>query len=292
MCYLCLDVGAEPLRRDCACRGTDAGFVHLSCLTDYAETKSKQASDDMREFAKPWQVCSGCHQCSQNDLAIDIATKFVPFVRRQYPGDTKRQVESLFVKLDALDTMFDVLQPVQKRKYGVTANVILSLIDRMKGDVSSLSRRYSQFKAHAHSAHGRVALSEGTEESAKRAVVHLKKALEVLEAIGNDDGIATTKIYIAIAKSMYEGGNNEEVLKASQELYEMRIAELGEENKFTIDSGVKYAVDLDTANRGGEARELLTKLLATSKQVLGPHHNKTKEVEKELKKVVDDANHN
>jgi len=29
---------------------------------------------------------------------------------------------------------------------------------------------------------------------------------------------------------------------------------------------------------GGEARELLTELLATSKQVLGPHHNTTKEV--------------
>jgi hypothetical protein len=38
VCYLCLDGGVDessgqPLRRDCACRGTDAGFVHLSCLT-------------------------------------------------------------------------------------------------------------------------------------------------------------------------------------------------------------------------------------------------------------------
>ena len=44
VCYLCLDGGADasqPLRRDCACRGTDAGFVHLSCLTNYAETKCK-----------------------------------------------------------------------------------------------------------------------------------------------------------------------------------------------------------------------------------------------------------
>ena len=36
VCYLCLDGGADdagqPLRRDCACRGTDAGFVHLACL--------------------------------------------------------------------------------------------------------------------------------------------------------------------------------------------------------------------------------------------------------------------
>ena len=76
-CYLCLgggvdDESGQPLRRDCACRGTDAGFVHLSCLTNYAETKSKQAHDT-DQFIKPWQVCPGCHQYYQNELAIDIA---------------------------------------------------------------------------------------------------------------------------------------------------------------------------------------------------------------------------
>ena len=44
VCYLCLDGGADeadqPMRRDCACRGTDAGFVHLRCLADYAAVKS------------------------------------------------------------------------------------------------------------------------------------------------------------------------------------------------------------------------------------------------------------
>jgi hypothetical protein len=51
VCYLCLDGGldeaGQTLRRDCACRGTDAGFVHLSCLTGYAESKSKQARDEI-----------------------------------------------------------------------------------------------------------------------------------------------------------------------------------------------------------------------------------------------------
>jgi hypothetical protein len=40
VCYLCLDGGLDDadqqLRRDCACRGTDAGFVHLSYLTGFA----------------------------------------------------------------------------------------------------------------------------------------------------------------------------------------------------------------------------------------------------------------
>jgi hypothetical protein len=45
---------------------------------------------------------------------------------------------------------------------------------------------------------------------------------------------------------------------------------------------VVYARDLHNANRGEEARELLIKLMATSKHVLGSHHNRTKEVELEL----------
>jgi len=285
VCYLCLDGGDDeadqPLRRDCACRGTDAGFVHLSCLTEYAETKSKQAHGmnlDMDEFITPWIDCPSCHQKYQNELAIDIANKFVPFVRRQYPDDTQRQVEALYVKLGALSNMLVRLQPRQKREAGVTADVLLSLIDRMKND-ASLPRRYSSFAAYAYNAHGRLALIEGTEESARRALTHFEDELEVYRAIGDDEGIATAKANIAIAKSKYEGGSNEEVLKASRELYKVRVAELGEEHEQTIRAGKKYAIDLHNANRRDEAKELLVKLLATSKQVLGPNHSTTMEVE-------------
>ena len=138
VCYLCLDGGVDeadqPLRRDCACRGSDCGFVHLSCLTDYAAAKSKQ-SLDMIGFAMPWHTCPNCNQEYQNELAIDIANKFVPFVQRQYPDYTQRQAEALYVKLCALMGMFPHrLQPVQKRETGVTADVLLSMIDRMKNE--------------------------------------------------------------------------------------------------------------------------------------------------------------
>jgi hypothetical protein len=74
-------------------------------------------------------------------------------------------------------------------------------------------------------------------------------------------------------------------------LYEIRVAEFGEENEYTIISGKNYAIDLHKAKRRGEAMELLTKLLATSKQVLGPHHNITKEVKMALDKIIEVANH-
>jgi hypothetical protein len=296
VCYLCLggdlDDDGQPLLRDCACRGTDAGFVHLSCLAGYAANKNKGwDGSDIKEFVKPWQVCPSCRQVYQNELAVDIASKFVSFVRRQYPDDTRMQVESLYSKLYALMKMFERLQPVQKIEAGVTANVLLSLIDRMKGEVSPLPMRYSLFASDTYGVQGGIALDEGTEESARRAVAHFEKALKVRKAIGDAEGVANAKRNIALARSKYEGCNNdEEVLKANQELYELRVAKLGEEHENTIIAGKSYAINLHKANREEEARNLSMKLLAMSKQVLGPHHNTTKEVESVLKKVIEVAN--
>jgi hypothetical protein len=115
------------------------------------------------------------------------------------------------------------------------------------------------FQAFAHNTLGRIALFEGTEEGARSAVVHFENQLKVNESIGFIDGIATAKSNIAYAKSKNEDGNNEEVLKASQELYKMRVAKYGEGSELAIDSGVIYAAHLQNANRGEEARELLTK---------------------------------
>jgi hypothetical protein len=244
----------------------------------------------MNQFRDPWRECPSCHQDYQNKLAVDITSKFVSFVRGQYPRDTEKQVESLHLKLRALNSMFGRLTAEQKREIGVTANVLLSLIDQMRANASPLPMRYSQMEADAYGVHGRIAIKEGTEESARRAVTHFENQLEVSEAIGNAEGIANAKANIALAKSKYEGGNNEELLKASRELYELRIAVLGEEHEDTIRAGNNYAINLRKANHGDEARELLTKLLATSKQVLGPHHHTTKEVTSALKLVIKVAN--
>ena len=129
---------------------------------------------------------------------------------------------------------------------------------------------------------GGIALDERTKESATRAEAYFRKYLELSEAMINesfgDEFIAAAKKNIALAKSRYEDGSNNEELLMSKELYELRVARFGEGNEYTIDAGKSYAINLQIANRGGEARDLLTKLLSTSKQVLGPHHNTTEAV--------------
>lgn len=59
--------------------------------------------------------------------------------------------------------ILDWLEIVEKREAGVTANVLLSLIDQMKNE-APLPSRYSDFQAFAYNTLGCIALVEGTEE--------------------------------------------------------------------------------------------------------------------------------
>jgi hypothetical protein len=67
----------------------------------------------------------------QNELRkLILPPSLFSFVQRQYPRDTRKQVEALHSKLCALDSMFKRLRPVQEKKeiVGVTATVLLSKI--------------------------------------------------------------------------------------------------------------------------------------------------------------------
>lgn len=79
----------------------------------------------------------------------------------------------------------------------------------MKEAVTLLLKRYSQIEVNAHGLHGPIALEDGTEERAKRVVLHFENQLEVNEAIGFARGIASAKSNITHAKSKYKSGSNE-----------------------------------------------------------------------------------
>ena len=99
-----------PLVRDCSCRG-DSGFAHLSCLTTYAEQKSKRAGEEdmnMGAFSEPWGICNNCKQNFQGQLAIDLSSAFISFAEATYSheGDSKydrlKVMASLRCKIIAL----------------------------------------------------------------------------------------------------------------------------------------------------------------------------------------------
>lgn len=77
------------------------------------------------------------------------------------------QVDALFLKPCALKSMLVKLTPVQMKEFDVIANVVLSLIDRSKGEATLLSKYYSEAEAEAYvyNTLGQIALNDGKEES-------------------------------------------------------------------------------------------------------------------------------
>jgi len=292
-CWICFgDEADEPelLRRDCSCRGTDAGFVHLSCLVEYAKKKNiawdedEVGCQDMNELTEPWRVCPNCKQDYQNTLSVDIANEFVSFVKRQHPNNMQKHAEGLYLKLW---TLRKSLKPVQIDEVKEVATTILEMIGQLKVETPMLPK-IMKMEAFTHNGLGLIALREGKEESAKEALIHFEKNLELSTAINYAAGIADAEYNIALAKSKYERcdvRHNEVQLKVCQDLYESYVASYGEEHTCTINTGVQLAIVLWNANRVIEADELLTRLVTVSGRVHGPQHEATKNAELWLQKI-------
>jgi hypothetical protein len=60
----------------------------------------------------------------------------------------------------------------------------------------------------------------------------------------------SAKRNIALARSMFENGNNhKELLKATKELYELRVSKLGEGNENTVKAGKRHAIGGGTSDK-------------------------------------------
>lgn len=297
-CWICKEGEAEQsecLRRDCSCRGADAGFVHLSCLVRYAEKKNQEWDDrnpDDREFGgirEPWEVCPNCLQDYQNTMSVDIANEFLSFVDREHPNDEQKQVEALNLKLWLLlSTVGSSRQTLIISEAKEVASRVLTLIHQMKVETHMLPTRYMQIEALTYNDLGMLALREGTpENSAQEAVLHFEKYLELSTAVDFTVGIANAEYNIAFAKSTYESCDDarhkEERLRKSRDLYELRVTKHGEGNALAINEGLNLAIALWGANRGIEAERLLTRVAAISRRVHGPQHKLTENVELDLR---------
>lgn len=246
-CLICFGEGPDsagrPLRRDCSCRGDDAGYCHLSCIVKYAEQKSQQWNGgDINQFRKPWEVCSSCNQSYTNELAVDLATEFVTFVKEIYPRDQLRNLEARVLRLESIQNMASRLQPKQRKVAKQIGRNILMLTKQIKLTQPSLSTRCLLAEAVTYNSLGRIALVDKTEESSRVAVISFEKCRAANKAIGNENGVALAETYIAIAKSKYEGGGSEYqevVLDKIQKVYEQRLEKFGESNHFTLIAGAQ-----------------------------------------------------
>ena len=177
-CWICLEAGGESgerLRRDCSCRGDDAGFAHLSCLVDYAthETENWHGNwdrDGILKFRRAWEECPHCRQEYRGALSIELAGEFVSlFALEKYRRNPSKLLEAIFLTVHVL---------VQERQLEIAkekGRELLAWIERWKTEASSVPRRTLEVESTMYYQMGHIALAEGTEESSRAAVQYFEK---------------------------------------------------------------------------------------------------------------------
>jgi hypothetical protein len=172
--------------------GDSAGFAHLSCLAQYAEQKSKQASDgEMAAFSNPWRYCNNCKQPFENQLSVDLASAFVEFAEATYGRDGNNKydkmkvMESLRLNIVALLMLNDFSNDVADEKRRII-NHLLSMVDQTKKDYKMSrwihmpkdSEEYQYYRLlcgnYEAFAYDYLGIAAYTNEGAEIAIAHFK----------------------------------------------------------------------------------------------------------------------
>jgi len=293
-CWICHDEGTdesgESLRRDCSCRGSDSGFVHLSCLVGYIKHKTKQWDGrDFDELWKLWQECPRCKQRHQNELRVELATEFVSFVETNYSDNQGMYLIASYEKLTSLTNMTVANKnkcTQASQEANDISNKMLSIIEQIKitHDPFLILIRVKYIEPRVYNCLGRIALEEGAKEGAQKALAHFEKYRDLCSASGliDENPVAEHNISVAKEKCGQVSMCIKKKLEQSQKLYNVLVVKEGEGAINTLICGKNLAKDLYMAHRNREAERLLEKLAETSKQVHGEGHSVTKSIHSEL----------
>mmetsp|Transcript_8003 Transcript_8003/g.12697 ORF Transcript_8003/g.12697 Transcript_8003/m.12697 type:complete len:278 (+) Transcript_8003:58-891(+) len=204
----------HPLRCDCSYQGDEAGFPHGSYFFEFAHQMSRQWDGvNLNELRRPWEVCNKCNQPYEDELAIDLANKFVFFVNEAYPNDQEIELEALSLKLGALWST-DTTNPSRKEETTQIARRIVSIIEKIRtigSDTAGLPVQIQCHEIFAYNILGCIALLERDDATSKRgsraaavaAAGYFEKCRCISKAIGDVDWIETAEENLDLAKSNF-----------------------------------------------------------------------------------------
>ena len=308
VCWICLEGGGgaddttggrEPLVRNCACRGSDAGFGHLSCIIKYAEQKCEQATTLFDEqYVSPWEKCPICKKGYQHDVAISLSDAFVSYAERTYdhPGnkleDKVKVMEAL--RLQIITIRNDILILPENFTHdrvrcamNIPVRKLLGIVDRAKVDHNMEGwvhmdpstpefQRYryisDTFQAFGYWCLGQFYALDKTEESRNTEIGFYVQARDIHNSVGSKEKANSISDLIRLTMAKYEGGNEAESLKSSKKFYHDALRNFGGESESTLSIGISYASHLASANHSIEAERLATKFVDTTHQVYGQEH--------------------
>ena len=276
-CYICLDDGpdelGEDVMRNCSCRGS-AGYVHLSCIVNYAEQKIKTVK---KEDEDPWKTCPNCHQHYRGDLAIDMANKRVIFVKKNFPHNHTSILNAQVGRLETLTTKNHKRSYSQTKEAEQVANSILHKIRQMKVRSIPITQQDRVYEAYAYEILGCMIVEEGVKRKLPNALRYFEKSLEVSTANNFDHGIARAKGLIGMVNSKLSSQVDEEsLMKSHKMMYEQKLKASGKSHPDTIKNALLYAKALKINHHGVKAERLFIELYEISTRYHGLDHELTK----------------
>jgi hypothetical protein len=300
VCWICLEGGGaddagKPIVRDCACRGSDAGFAHMSCIIGYAEQKSAQATLSS-ELITPWKNCPICKKSYQNDLAIFLAEAFVSFAERKYdyPGNTLSDkilvMEALKLQILSIRSMASLSKKRVRlelaMKIPIPIRKMMGLSDRaieehgMKGwvhmDHSTCEFKgyciVCSFKAYGYVCLGQMYILDTNKENESIEIGYYDKARDIYNSVGLELKSTEMSELIRNAMAKYKGDDAPEQLEYLNKQYHFALQKYGEKAEITLTAGISYAFNLLSVNRSIEAERIMTKVAGTSLQIYGQGH--------------------
>ena len=304
-CWICLcdepdDNGKLPVR-DCSCRGdTGAGYAHLSCLVQYAQTKTietlKNPSKHKHHVLDAWKICPNCEQKYQHQLALDLANSLVMFVETISSKHNKHKKDLLMVaalrsKVDAIHKNNESRDRHDLRLEGITtANKILSLLKHMKADddLQLPSQFEIDVEAMVHSQlAGFYMFDKGDDTSREKALYHFQFSHDLYMTNGNLQEAQTMQSTIHLMKNgSMDKACRRDQLETTRQYFNDHVRKSGMDSRSAISSGLTLARALFMNHRFIEAERLLRKYAPICRRVHGKDHSQTKEIDRAVDKFM------
>ena len=278
-CYICLensvDDNNQPLLRNCACRG-DAGWAHVACLAEFAASKitereAQREQDTAFDVAILWENCTLCKTPHMMNMALAMTEAFV----NQY----KHLPDTNTIRFSSLITLAMTRCTVGDYEGA------LEMYNRLRQTCDFLSSEGIDVRLREVRIFSMMAAVFVKKKQFNDALLRLERVRELLVAVygpnspaveSNNEMMVTVKEERIRIEDRGRTDPAAELVVARQKFKESQ-----ERDEISHRLYIHYRLVNALRNNGKiqESIEQLEKLLAESRQSLGPNHPDTLEFE-------------
>lgn len=291
-CWICLSNEADergelPLR-DCSCRG-EAGYAHVSCLAQYAQSKCRAVPTvDIASFVA-WQRCPTCKQGFGCKLSMSMSSELLSFADRELSGNKLVRLVAEFMKFIAINNsgMADIYHNQPREDFTKQARIVLKLTEDLESKIESGSvyvngvelSYISNIKAVVLKLIGvRIVNDKGaSREDVDTAMVYFDQVEEIVK---RSSGVGAYHLpdleRLRHRLSPDEDCKDEKFdVEYTRSRYCAALTK-GDSHMELTGAAISYGLALQSNFKILDAERILTEALASSRRILGPAHGMTK----------------